>query len=301
MRKSPVIGLMLLCFISWNCQSDARRMQKDISRSEEIVDNTADPERARQLIQMYKAYADRFPEQDEMNGKYFYRGAGLSYRMNRYSEAIELLQQAIRGYYNSSNTMNNVLLLAGIYQEKLRDEKLAQTAYQAAAKAFPDSEAVREKLRPEWKGIDARLREMSNAVFDTSGRRIDYRIANDFINSATVYAMIIPGGHQSGEWLFEAAETARSIRAFGKALDLYAWVCEGFPESNRAPQALFLQAFTLDNDLGRYEEARVKYEAFIQSFPNNEFVKDARFLLDNLGKSEEEIIRAFEEKNDLGQ
>jgi TolA-binding protein len=299
MRISLVIGVILISSWFWNCQSEARRMQRDIARVEEILDKTADPERAQQLIEMYKAYADRFPEQDDLNSKYFYRGAGLAYRMNRYSEAIELLHQAIRQHYNSSNTVNNALLLAGIYQEKLRDQKLAQTVYQATARSFPDSGNARDKINAEWPDLDVRLREMSNAVFDTSGRRIDYRMANDFINSATIYAMILPGQEQSAEWLFDAAETARSIRAFGKALDLYAWVCEGFPESTRASQALFLQAFTLDNDLGRYDEARIKYQAFLESYPENEFADDAQFLLENLGKSEEEIIRAFEEKNNL--
>ena len=62
-----------------------------------------------------------------------------------------------------------------------------------------------------------------------------------------------------------------------------------------------LSAFTLDNDLKRFEEARTLYEEFLERYPQNEFSDDARFLLENLGKDEEEIIRSFEKKNQLEQ
>jgi TolA-binding protein len=39
----------------------------------------------------------------------------------------------------------------------------------------------------------------------------------------------------------------------------------------------------------------VAYEAFLKKYPNDDFADDAQFLLKNLGKSPEEIIKGFEQ------
>lgn len=289
-----VLGSLLL---TTGCQSSDKKEQADITRLEASVEKSPEPETARQLIDRYTAYAGQHPGDDERNSKYLYRAAALAYRMNRYSQAIELLERAIREDFPGSNTLNNILLLGAVYDEKLRNDAISQTLYQAAGRAFPNSEALQKKTKSEWSPLDDHLRQLQQGVFDSVGNRIDFRIANDFIQSATLYAMLLPGDPQSAEWLFSAAETARSIRAFNKALELYAWIYERFPDHSRAPESLFLQAFTLDNDLNRYDEAGKLYRDFLDKYPDDSFAKDARFLLENLGKDEEEIIRSFEEKN----
>jgi tetratricopeptide (TPR) repeat protein len=100
-------------------------------------------------------------------------------------------------------------------------------------------------------------------------------------------------------YLFRSAEVARSIRSFEKAIMLYDDIITNYPTTEKSAQALFLKAFTLDNELKKFDEAKIIYESFLQKYPNDEFADDTQFLLNNLGKSEEEIIKSFE-KN-LGQ
>lgn len=288
---------LLFLFLLGACQSEQTQLQREIGKLEESLEQDPEPETAKALIDQYQAYSERFPDDAATNARYLYRAAGLAYRMNRFSEAIELLNTAIRKYYAGANTVNNALLLGAIYKEKLHNEELAATVYQAAARAFPANRDVQAELKTGWSELEARLRAQADQVFDASGNRIDYRMANDFINSASIYAMLLPEAPESAAWLFEAAETARSIRAFSQSLDLYSWIAEAFPRSEEAPQALFLKGFTLDSDLNRFEEAESAYRAFLEQYPDNEFADDAQFLLENLGKDEEEIIRSFEEKN----
>lgn len=296
MRVGSCLFLLFL-FLLGACQSEQTQLQREIGKLEETLEQNPEPEAAIALIDQYQAYSERFPDDAATNARYLYRAAGLAYRMNRFSEAIELLNTAIRKYYAGANTANNALLLGAIYEEKLHNEDLAATAYQAAARAFPANSEVQAKLKTGWSDLEDRLRLQADQVFDATDKRIDYRMANDFINAAAIYAMLLPEAPESAGWLFEAAETARSIRAFSKSLDLYTWIAEGFPDSKEAPQALFLKGFTLDSDLNRFEEAGNVYRAFLEQYPNNDFADDAQFLLDNLGKDEEEIIRSFEEKN----
>ena len=76
--------------------------------------------------------------------------------------------------------------------------------------------------------------------------------------------------------------TVQAIQAFQLHLIKY-------PDSKRAITSLFLKAFTLDNDLHQFEEAGQYYRLFLEKYPNNEFAESAQFLLENLGKSEEEL------------
>ncbi len=283
------------------CQTTEKKEAADISNLEKALEKEADTDVARELIDKYQAFVNAFPDNHEQDSRYLYRAAGLAFRMNRFSEAIEFLNEGLRDHYEGSNTPNNALLLAAIYQEKLQNEVLATTIYQAGSRAFPGREDFSKKVPSGALPLEERLEALEESVFDDATGRIDYRIANDFINAATLNAMLLPDDPGAPAWLFRAAETARGIRAFSKSLELYQMVSDRFPESDAAAQALFLSAFTLDNDLKRLEEARERYEAFLERYPQNEFSDDARFLLENLGKDEEEIIRSFEKKNQLQQ
>ncbi|MEN0006956.1 MAG: tetratricopeptide repeat protein, partial [Bacteroidota bacterium] len=77
---------------------------------------------------------------------------------------------------------------------------------------------------------------------------------------------------------------------------IYDQIYENYPDYEKAPQSLFLKAFTQDNDLKRPDEARKLYEEFLERYPEDDFADDTQFLLENLGKDDEEIIKSFQEK-----
>jgi TolA-binding protein len=295
MRINPVYSCLILFTLLVACQGERRQLDAEIERLEKTVEASPSPEQARRLIELYQEYAAKFTGDHQTNAKYLYRAAGLAYRMNRFTDAIDMLTLAIKDHYAGDNTPNNALLLGAIYEDKLRNETLYATVYQAAAQAFPGVAAIKEKNRDDWPPLEDRLAVLGRAMFDPEKLQTDYRAANDFINACTIHAMLLPNSERSAQWLFDAASTARSIRAFSKAMEFYEWILERFPNSQRASQALFLQAFTLDNDLKRHEEAGAAYREFLRRFPNNEFADDAQILLNNLGKDDAEIIRAFEQ------
>jgi outer membrane protein assembly factor BamD (BamD/ComL family) len=105
--------------------------------------------------------------------------------------------------------------------------------------------------------------------------------------------MVLPQAEATPELLHEAAKTAGYIRAFPKALDLYQWVYDRYPEHSKAGQSLFMMAFTYENEMKDAEKAKSLYEQFLAEYPGNDFADDAKFLLENLGKSDEEIIKSF--------
>jgi len=272
-----------------------------IAQLEAKVEENPTPEDADALIGMYREYIDSNPNDVEQNSRYLYRAAGLMFRLNRFNDASNLLKEAIRDYYGSSQTANNAYFMATIQEEKLNNPVLATSIYQALSKAFPSFEKAAEvsaKLTPDLPAITTRIDTLAKGIFDLNSGRVNRRTATNFIESCDLYSLILPADAASPELLHKAGEAARATRAFNSALEIYDRLYQRYPEFEKAPQALFLMAFTLDNDLQRHEEAKELYETFLAKYPNDDFADDTQFLLQNLGKTDEEIIQSFEDKSE---
>ncbi len=142
------------------------------------------------------------------------------------------------------------------------------------------------------------IMDLGKRMYDESTNRLDTKVANEFIASCEAFAQANPDHEKSAEYLLKAGETARTIKNFQKGIALYDRVIETFPNHPKAAQALFLTGFTLDNDMQQSDKAKVIYEEFLQKYPQDEFADDTQFLLNNLGKTDDEIIKSFEQKKE---
>lgn len=297
MNTSHSISWILFMLLGLTaCQNEQQHAQAEIARQEAIVEKEEDPGAAEQLIQQYLAYTDTYVDDAEANPRYLYRAAALQYRFNNFDAARSTLEEAIGKYYTHENTPQAILLLGSIFKDKLLNKFAASILYQSAAESIPglaDNEEVAAMNKAGFGPVTQRLDLVAGNMYKDSTGRIDLRLANDLINGASVYALISPEAESVPEFLYKAGETARTIQAFGKAIELYDRLLERYPNYEKTPQAMFLKAFTLDNDLRRLEDARAVYEGFLAKYPDDEFADDTKFLLDNLGKSDEEIISSF--------
>lgn len=292
--------LLYFLFISWvffsACTSEKDKLAQEITNLESKLENDqSDTELSNQLLTKYQTHIEQFPEDEAMNPRYYYRMAGILYRMNKFQECERNLIQSLKEYPNQDNRFNVAMLLGNIYEENYGNPFVAQTIYQNMQAVFPN-EALDGKVPKNIASTDQRLATLQQKIFNDSTGVINYQHANNFIKSSEMYALINPDQPGVPDMLFKAAETARTTRNHQKALEVYKWIFDRYQAHPKAPQALFLQAFTLDNELKQIESARVLYEQFIADYPSDEFVDDAQFLLNNLGKSDEEILKSFEQQ-----
>lgn len=129
----------------------------------------------------------------------------------------------------------------------------------------------------------------------------DPKAAQTAVESYEAYATAYPQDTMSAQYLFKAGEMYRSLRQFDKAIATYERILKDYNSYSKAPHSLFLMGFTYENDLKDLEKAKLKYEEFLKLYPNHELADDVQFSLSNLGKSPDEIIKAFAEKNNLPQ
>jgi len=96
--------------------------------------------------------------------------------------------------------------------------------------------------------------------------------------------------------LFKAGDIARGLRNPGKAIQLWGFIWRDYPTYEKAPDALFLQAFTFETMLNDQSRAKSYYEQFIEKFPTHKLVEQAQLSIQTLSKSPEDLIKEFEAK-----
>lgn len=142
----------------------------------------------------------------------------------------------------------------------------------------------------------SRIRAMEDSVFESL--TFDKRKAQALVDVYKAYANANPGDTVSAEYLFRAANVAKSMHEGEEGLRLYERIILEYPSWRRLPDVYYLKAFTIDSELGRKGEAYTAYQDVIGRFPDHPFAKDARAMMDNLQYSDEELIQRFQSMQD---
>ena len=99
------------------------------------------------------------------------------------------------------------------------------------------------------------------------------------------------------EYLFKAGEISSSLNNSMVAIEFFKQAYNTYPDFKKASYCLFLQAFIYENQLHQLGEADQLYREVIKKFPNDKIAQDAQACINNLGKTDEELIKEFEAKN----
>lgn len=138
-----------------------------------------------------------------------------------------------------------------------------------------------------------------DALFSEENKSVDRVKALELVDMYIAYADKYPEDSMAVENLFKGAEFYLTLGEGQKSIDLYDRVMTEYPDFRKIPECLFLKGYVYENYLGELEDARMIYTLFLQKYPDNEFADDARISIENLGKSPEELIKQFEEQQQL--
>lgn len=155
----------------------------------------------------------------------------------------------------------------------------------------PKSETSAKEL-----SLEESITLLEEELFDSTSLRLDNRKALELIRLYEEYATTYPESELAPEYLFNAADISMNMRRPNATIALFDRIIAEYPDYKRSASALFLKAFVYEDQLKDYENARTNYELFLVKYPLSEFADDAEVSLKNLGKSPEELIKEFEEK-----
>lgn len=276
------------------CKPDAAK--DAIGQLEKTVAENASPEAIQQLIDTYRTNIKADPKAAADNSTIIGKIAALQVKDKKIPEAIQTLKDGIKSYYSAPNTAENVWTLANVYQNNLGDAITAKAIHKIYKETFPSGTHIataNKTLAGDNTSLTEHIDAIGSKMYNEETHRLDTKVANSFIQVCELYALLKPEDSQSPSYLHKAGETARAIRAFPQAIAIYDRIYANYPSFEKAPQALFLKAFTYDNDLKEFDKAKALYKEFLKKYPNDDFADDTEFLLGNLGKNDEDIIQSF--------
>ena len=291
------LNLLLVSLLFFSCSTEPIA-NDPISLAEKAFAEGKTPQTTNNLSAAYSEFLVANPTGDKATD-YRLKLADLQIESNRFSAALENLKTILKSDFSSAEAPEAALKLADIYGTNLKNPQGQSAVYQGYIAAFPNHEKsgeVMKKIAENPVDISTMLADLGSKIYSDKTNQIDKKVANDFINIAEIHALLMPKSEKSAEFLHDAGRTAGYMRAFPKAIELYSWVLEKYPDNEQTANSTFMLGYTYDNDMKDYGEARKYYEQFLDKYPSHDLAASAKVLLENLGVPDDEIIERLQKK-----
>ena len=189
----------------------------------------------------------------------------------------------------------------GKLMKTARKEGASNILFNSIVEKTPNFEGINEvksMITEKLTSSDEYITSLGQKLFeDVDNTGINRTAAMKYVNACEAYALAFPDKLETTpENLFKAAEVAKSIRTFPKSLSIYDWILEKYPNYEKAPTSLFLKGFIIENNLKDDEMAKSIYNEFLKNYPKHDLADDVEFLIENLGKTDKEILEMIESK-----
>lgn len=149
------------------------------------------------------------------------------------------------------------------------------------------------------KQVLEKIYTLEKNIMNDSTKAIDESKANAMTDAYMEYATKFPEDSLCPEFLFKAAQLQISLAAYNKAIENLDLIISKYSTFHKLAHAMFMKAFVLDYHIKDTFRALKAYQEFIARFPEHEFADDAQISITMLGKSDDEIIKEFENKNNI--
>jgi len=213
------------------------------------------------------------------------------------NKQISFLLLLSKEYPNDPKAKTRLLELANIMY-KINKKQAANVLYSGVLDRFADTDAAEEaksKRAPEVSNVKQYLTRVGEDVFvDPDKFGINRKAAQSYVDACEAFALAYPDTKEAPEFLYKATEISRTLRTFTKSLSMYDWIIDEYPQYEKAPTAMFLKGFIIENELNNDEAAMKVYKTFLSRYPDHQLRDDVQFLLDNVGKTDEEIMDMIE-------
>lgn len=143
----------------------------------------------------------------------------------------------------------------------------------------------------------AEIDSLSKIMFDKQNTKLDIDIAKKEIAAYREFVNKLPDDTLSPKYLYLLSDLARGIQDYNNSIQCLSEICEKYPKFKKVPECIFLHGFYLQEYIHDTLSAKVFYTKLIEQYPNHPFAKDAKVLISQFGKSDEELVKEFQQKS----
>ncbi len=140
------------------------------------------------------------------------------------------------------------------------------------------------------------ITSLETRLFSPAAMGFDKVKADSLLSAYESFMKHFPEDSLTVKIAFKAPNLCMNMGDGTKAIELFDKFIEKYPDNTKTPICMFFKAYIYENQIKNLEKAKEIYLQFIEKYPNDDFAKDARVALQNLGKSPEQMVREFEEK-----
>ncbi|HAY70795.1 MAG TPA: hypothetical protein DCX89_02800, partial [Saprospirales bacterium] len=210
---------------------------------------------------------------------------------------IEFASRSLLDFPKDKGREEKVLDLISIH-ENAGKSVVANVLKHAFMENYPNSpkaDSLKNIVQDQNMSTDSIMVELGKKVKLNPGTTgINTLMATIYVDACKAYATVLPERENAPKLLFNAAQLTTTMRQFDKTIGLYDWIVDKYPDTDDAPVALATKGFILDNDLKDMDKAKEIYRQFIEKYPDHNLTGQIQFLLENLGKSNEELLKQLD-------
>ncbi len=296
MTRYIILFATILFFAS--CKNDKVANEKDnLSVGELAYNKQPTKENAETALSEVSNQIKENRDDPKIVKKLSERALDIARHNNLTNKQISFLLLLSKEYPNDPKAKTRLLELANIMY-KINKKQAANVLYSGVLDRFADTDAAEEaksKRAPEVSNVKQYLTKVGEDVFvDPDKFGINRKAAQSYVDACEAFALAYPNTKEAPEFLYKATEISRTLRTFTKSLSMYDWIIDEYPQYEKAPTAMFLKGFIIENELNNDQAAMKVYKTFLSRYPDHQLRDDVQFLLDNVGKTDEEIMDMIE-------
>ncbi len=291
--------LSLMFTLFYSCKnSSATTLDAETTALETEFQKTKSETSYDKLITKYLELIQKNKSDNSLTEDLIKRAASASETAGKTSQQVIFLNNLVKDFPNRADTKESIVQMVGLLN-KLNKKGASDVMALAYAKAYP-TDSKTEELKKNVSvatSPENYILEIGKAIFADTIKGFSETSAHDYVDACEAYALVLPKDPETPEYINKAAEISNALKTYEKSFALYDWLNTSYSDHKRGQMALFMKAFLFDESLKDTENAKKYYGEFIQKYPNHEFAKQAQLLMDNLGKSQEEVLKNLQEKS----
>jgi outer membrane protein assembly factor BamD (BamD/ComL family) len=137
---------------------------------------------------------------------------------------------------------------------------------------------------------------LEKRLFSPAATGFDKVKADSLLAAYESYMKSFPEDSLTLKYTFKAANLAMNMNDAAHAIEIFDKFMQKYPDDAKARVSMFFKAYIYENQMKNLDKAKEIYLQFIEKYPDGEFAADARIALQNLGKSPEQMVKEFEER-----
>lgn len=149
--------------------------------------------------------------------------------------------------------------------------------------------------------LKEKIRQQEKQLQNSEPENINQDFLQGLVDNYLAYAENHPEDSLTPYYRFRSADILMNTNQPADALEQLDILITRYSGFEKSADALFLKGYIYENQLGELGRAKEVYERFLEKYPEHSFANDVEVSIEHLGRSPEELVRIFEQKQKENQ